>query len=154
MNFKIISLVPYYLRPWYHYASSFSRRINYVHSLSSQFICGNGRSVEDQSQVRIPAVTRFNYGEFRVNGSYRIILDQTISAINFSTIYIFECIFCAQYMCTIYVQFFKLNYLIYLYIKFWSISKTVSCKFILKIFYIYILYVRHCARICFLAWNL
>jgi len=66
MNFKIISLVPYYSRPWYHYAGSFSRRINYGRPLASQFMCGNSRSVGDQSQVHIPAVTRFNYTEFHV----------------------------------------------------------------------------------------
>lgn len=81
MNFKIISLVPYYSRPWYHYTCSFSRRINYARPLASQFICGNCRSVGDQSQVRIPAVTWFNYREFRANGSYRIISNQTSSAI-------------------------------------------------------------------------
>jgi len=35
MNFKIISLVPYYSRPWYHYAGSFSHRINYGRPLAS-----------------------------------------------------------------------------------------------------------------------
>lgn len=80
--------------------------VGLITCIANQFICGNGRSVGDQSQVRIPVVIRFNYGAFRVNGSYGIILDQAISTINFSKIYIFD-----RILCNIYMQFFLIKLL-------------------------------------------
>lgn len=127
MNFKIISPVPCYLWPWYHYAGSFSRWINYAHSPASQFIRGNGRSVEDQSQVRIPAVTRFNYGEFHVNGLHRIILDQAISTINFNTIHIFICVLCVIYICSFSYQLL------------FNICICKILKYIIKLYIVYII---------------